>query len=151
MMGKCSSVLAISVSGLSCTVTRADKLIGWAISGLLNIHWYWYCSAQTYLISNVLNDALQIVTECRRPTPTDQPSIISGIHSAELRHIEAVPSLTSLGTLDADRMLYSLLSGSFYSLPESLRSKRPFVQLRGIYGTNFQWTSKASAVSMDKL
>ena len=93
-----------------------------------------------------MNDALQIVTECRRPTPTDQPPIISGIHPAELRQIEAVPSLTSLGTLDADRMLYSLLSGSFYSLPERLRSKRPFVQLRGIYGSNFQWTSKASAL-----
>ena len=45
----------------------------------------WYCSAYTSLIDRVLNNAIQIVTGCFCPTPTDYLLILTGIQPAELR------------------------------------------------------------------
>ena len=44
----------------------------------------WCRSAHTRLINSVLNDALRIVTECLRSTPTNHLPILSGIQPAEL-------------------------------------------------------------------
>ena len=72
----------------------------------------WCRRAHTRLIDSVLNDALPIVTECLRPTPTDHLPILSGIQSAELRRLGATLSLAYRGSLDTDHILYGLLSGS---------------------------------------
>ena len=45
----------------------------------------WCRSAHTRLIDSVLNDALRIVTEHLRPTPTDNFPVLSGIQPVELR------------------------------------------------------------------
>ena len=47
----------------------------------------WCCSADTRFIDSVLNDALRIVNECLRPTPTNHLPILSGIQPAELRRM----------------------------------------------------------------
>jgi len=44
----------------------------------------WCRSAHTHLIEPAINDALQIVTGCLRPTPADNLPILAGIQSAEL-------------------------------------------------------------------
>ena len=49
----------------------------------------WYCSAHTRLIDSVLNEALRIVTECLRSTPTNKLPVLSGIQPDELRRLEA--------------------------------------------------------------
>ena len=48
----------------------------------------WCRSAHTLLIDSVLNDSLRIVTGCLRPTPTDNPSVLSVIQPAGLRRQE---------------------------------------------------------------
>ena len=87
----------------------------------------WCCSAHTHLIDSVLNDALRIVTECLRPTPTDHLPVLSGIQPAELRRLGATLSLAHCGCLDPDHILYGLLSGSSDTRQVRLRSRRPFV------------------------
>ena len=87
----------------------------------------WCRSAHTCLIHSVLNDALRIVTGCLRPTPTDHLPALSGIQPAELRRLGATLSLAHRGSLDPDRIFYSLLSGSSDNRQVRLRSRRPFV------------------------
>ena len=85
------------------------------------------CNAHTRLIDSVLNDALRIVTGCLRPTPTDHLPVLSGIQPAELCRMGATRSLVHRGFLDADHILYGLLSGSSDTRQVRLRSRRPFV------------------------
>ena len=87
----------------------------------------WCCSAHTYLIDSVLNDALGIITGCLRYTPTDHLPILSGIQPAELCRLEVTLSLVYLGSLDLYHILYSLFSRSSDAFQVRLRSRRPFV------------------------
>ena len=87
----------------------------------------WCRSAHTLLIDSVLNDALRIVTECLRPTPTDHLPVLSGIHPAELCRMGATLSLAYCGSLDPDHILYVLLSGSSDTRQVRLRSRCLFV------------------------
>ena len=59
----------------------------------------WCRSAHTRLIDRVLNDALRIVIECVRSTPTDNLSVLSGIQPAELRRQGATLSLANRSSL----------------------------------------------------
>ena len=114
----------------------------------------WCRSAHTYLIDNVLNDALRIVTGCLRPTPTDHLPVLSGIQPAELRRMGATLSLAYRGSLDPDHILHGLLSGSSDTRQARLRSRRPFVpgarnllnnlarlDIRASEWTNHKWKS----------
>ena len=87
----------------------------------------WCRSAHTRLIDSVLNNALRIVIGCLRPTPTDHLPVLSGIHPAEFRRMEATLSLAYRGSLDPDRILYGLLSGSSNNRQVRLRFRRQFV------------------------
>ena len=87
----------------------------------------WCRSAHTRLIDCVLNDALGIVTECLRSTPTKHLPVFSSIQPAELRRMGATLFLAYRGSLDADHILYGLLSGSSDTRQVRLRSRRPFV------------------------
>ena len=87
----------------------------------------WCRSAHTRLIDSVLNNALRIVTGCLRPTPTDHLPILSGIQPAYLRRLGATLSLAYRGSLDPDRILYSLLKGFSDTRQVRLRSRHPFV------------------------
>ena len=40
----------------------------------------WCRSAHTRFIDKPINDALRLVTECLRPTPTDKLSVLAGVH-----------------------------------------------------------------------
>ena len=71
----------------------------------------WCCSAYTRLMDSLLNNALRIVTECLRPTPTDHLPILSGIQPAELCRMGATLSLAQRVSLDPDHILYGLSSG----------------------------------------
>ena len=92
----------------------------------------WCRSAHTRLIDSVMNDALRIVTECLRPTPTNHLPILSGIHPAELHLMGATLSLAHCGSLDPDHVLYGLLSGSSDTRQVRLRSRLPFSAARNI-------------------
>ena len=87
----------------------------------------WYCSAHTCLIDSVLKDALHIVTGCLHPTPTDHLPVLSGIQPAEFHRLGATLSLAHHGSLNADHILYGLLSGSSDTRQMRLRSRRLFV------------------------
>ena len=87
----------------------------------------WCRSTHTRLINSVLNDALRIVTGCLRPTTTDHLPILSGIQPAELRRLGATLFLAHGGSLDLNRFLHGLLSGSSDTGQVRLRSRRPFV------------------------
>ena len=115
----------------------------------------WCRSAHTRLIDNVLNDALRIVTECLRPTPTDHLPVLSGIQPAELRRLGATLSLAHHGSLDPDHILHVLLSGSSDTRQVRLRSRRPFAPgarnfldnlarlgIRASEWTNYKWKTE---------
>ena len=87
----------------------------------------WCCSAHTRFIDSILNDALRIVTECLRPTPTGHLPILSGIQLAELRRLGAILSLAKRATLDPDHILHGHLAGLPDFPQERLKSRRPFV------------------------
>ena len=59
--------------------------------------------------------------------PTDHLPVLSGIQSAEFRRLGATLSLAHSGSLDADHMLYGVLSRSPNARQERLRSRRSFV------------------------
>ena len=87
----------------------------------------WCGSEHTRPIDSVLNDALRIITECLRPTPTDYLPILSGIQPAVLRRLEATLSIVRCGILDPDFILHGQLA-KLPDLPqERLKSRRPFV------------------------
>ena len=87
----------------------------------------WCRSAHTRLIDSVLNGALRIVTGCLRPISTDHLPVLSGIHPAELRQMEATLPLAYHGSLDPDHILYGLLSRSSDTCQVRLRFRRQFV------------------------
>ena len=87
----------------------------------------WCRSAHTRLIDSIFNDALCIVTECLRPTPTDHLPVVSGIQPVELCRMGATLSLAHSKSLDPNHTLYGLLSGSSDTRQLRLRSRRPFV------------------------
>ena len=87
----------------------------------------WYRSAHTRLIDNVLNDALRIVTECLRTTPTEYLPVLSGIWPAELCRLGTTLSLAHHGSVDPNHILYDLLSEFSDTRQTRLRSRRPFV------------------------
>ena len=87
----------------------------------------WCRSGHTCLIDSVLNDALRIVTECLRPTPTDHLPVLSGIQPAELCRLGVTLSLAYHGSLDPDHMLHGLLSWSSDTCQVRLRSRCSFV------------------------
>ena len=65
---------------------------------------YWslvcFCSARTWFIYSVLNNALCVVTECLRPSSTDHLPVFSVIQPSELRQQEGVLFLARDSTLD---------------------------------------------------
>ena len=87
----------------------------------------WCRSAHTCLIDSVLNNVLRIVTGCLRSTPTDHLPVLSGIQAAEFCQVGATLSLAYCGSLDANHILYDLLSGSSDTCQVRLRSRCPFV------------------------
>ena len=60
-------------------------------------------------------------------TTTDHLPVLSGIQPAELCRMGATLSLAHRRSLDSDRILYGLLSGSSDTRQVRLRSRRPFV------------------------
>ena len=87
----------------------------------------WCRSAHTRLIDSVLNNALRIVTECLRRTPTDYLPILAGIQPAELRRRGATLSLANRATLNPDHILHEQLVGKQNAHQRRLKSRRPFV------------------------
>jgi len=69
----------------------------------------WYCVVHTRFIDPAINDALQIVTGCQRPTPPDNLPILAGIQPAELRHKRATLSLAHCA-MEPGHLLHSVLS-----------------------------------------
>ena len=113
----------------------------------------WCRSAHTRLIDSVLNDALSMVTECLRPTPTDHLPVLSGIQPAELRQMRHSPWLT------VDLWTRSYFVWSFKWVLRyrqvKLRSRHPFVLsvrnlldnlarlgIRNLEWTNHKWKTE---------
>ena len=87
----------------------------------------WCRRVHTRLIDSVLKDALGIVTECLRLTPTDHLPILLGIESVELRRLGATLFWAYCESLDSDLFLYGVLIGSSDAHQKRLRSRHPFV------------------------
>ena len=90
----------------------------------------WYHSTHTRLIDSILNDALRIVTECLRPTPTEPTEdlpVLTGIQPAELRRLEATLSLADRAIHEPDHVLHGQLVGKQNAHQWRLRSRRSFV------------------------
>ena len=87
----------------------------------------WCGSTHTRLVDSILNDALRIVTEWLRPTPTEDLPVLDGIQPAELRRLGATLSLANRSIHDPDHILHSQLVGQQDAHQGRLRSKSPFV------------------------
>ena len=87
----------------------------------------WCRSIHTSLIDNILNDALRIVTECLRLTPTEDLAVLAGIQPAELRRLGATLSLANRTIHDPDHVLHGQLVGQQDAHLGRHRSRRPFV------------------------
>ena len=112
------------------------------------------CSAHTHLIDSVLNDALRIVTECLRPTPTNNLSVLSGIQPAELCRQGAILSLDNRSSLDPSHIQHGQLAEPQAASKERLKSRRPFAHamrkllhnlselgIRAAQWTNLTWNT----------
>ena len=100
------------------------------------------CSAHTGLIDSVLHDTFRIVTGCLRPTPTDNLSVLSGIHPAELRRQEATLSLANRSSLDPGDVLHGPLTESQAASKERLNLDTRLFLPRGNYCTTYlSWAS----------
>ena len=87
----------------------------------------WCRSTPTRLIDSILDDALRIVTECLRPTPTEDVPVLAGIQPAELRRLGAKLFLANCVMHDPDYILHRQLVGQQDVYLGRLRSRRPFV------------------------
>ena len=87
----------------------------------------WCRSTHTRLIDSILDDALCIVTECLRPTPTKDLPVLTGIQPAELRRLGATLSLANRAIHDPDHVLHGQLVGKQDAHLGRLRSRRPFL------------------------
>jgi len=83
-------------------------------------------SAHTRLIDPTINDALQIVTGCLRPTPADKLPILAGIQPAELRCSGATLSL-GRHAMEPGHLLHSALTRPSSAVARRLKSRHPFV------------------------
>jgi len=86
----------------------------------------WCRSAHTHLIDPTINDALQIVTGCLRPTPVENLPILPGIQPAELRRSEATLSL-GCRAKEPGHLLHSALTRPPSAVARRLKSRHPFV------------------------
>ena len=86
-----------------------------------------WCRSHTRLIDSILNDALLIVTECLRPTSTEDFPVLAGIQPVELRRLGATLSLANCAIHDPNHVLHGQLVGQQDAHLGRLRSRRPFV------------------------
>ena len=86
-------------------------------------------SAHTRLIDPTINDALQIVTGCLRPTPADKLPILAGIQPAELRCSGATLSL-GRRAMEPRHLLHSALTRSSSVNARRLKSETPICTRR---------------------
>jgi len=86
----------------------------------------WCRSAHTRLINPAINNALQIVTECLRPTPADNLIILAGIQPAELRPKRANLSLARR-PMEPRQPLHSALTCPPGASARRLKSRHLFV------------------------
>ena len=78
------------------------------------------------LINPAINDTLQIVTGCLRPTPADNLPILAGIQPAELRRNGATLSLARRA-MEPGHLLHSALTHPPSADARRLKSRHPFV------------------------
>jgi len=86
----------------------------------------WCRSAHTHLIDPAINDALQIVTGCLRPTPVDNLPILAGIQPAELSCNGATLSL-ECRAMEPGHPLHSALTCPLSANTWRLKSRHPFI------------------------
>jgi len=86
----------------------------------------WCRSAHTRLIDPTINNALQIVTGCLRPTPVDNLPTLAGIQPSELRRIGATLSLER-HAMEPGHLLHLALNRPSSANIWSLKSRHPFV------------------------
>ena len=86
----------------------------------------WYHSAHTRLINPVINDALQFVTGCLRPTPADNLLTLAGIQPAELHRNGATLS-PARHAMEPGHLLHSALTRPLSANARHLKSRHPFV------------------------
>ena len=86
----------------------------------------WCRSAHTHLIDKSINDAWRLVTECLRPTATDNLFILAGIQPTELRRQNAVLSLAR-DTQERKHLLYGRLLSLLCGQLRQLKSKHLYV------------------------
>jgi len=86
----------------------------------------WCRSAHTRLINPAINDALQTVTGCLRPTSADNLPILASIQPAELRRIGATLSLARRA-MEPGHLLHSALTRPSTAAARRLKSRHPFV------------------------
>ena len=86
----------------------------------------WCCSAHTHLIYPAINDTLQIVTECLRPTQADNLPILADIQPAELRRSGATLS-PGRCAMEPGHLLDLALTRPSSADAWRLKSRHPFV------------------------
>ena len=104
-----------------------------------------------------LPSTLRSVTECLRPTLTDNLLVLSGIQPTKLCRQEATLSLANRSSLDPDHILYVQLTESQAASKKRLKSRHPFVPatrkllhnlsalgIRDTQRTNLTWNTEYS-------
>jgi len=86
----------------------------------------WCRSAHTRFTDPTINNALQIVTGCLRPTPADNLSILAGIKPVELRRSGATLSLRRR-PMEPGHLLHSVLTRPSSAVARRFKSRQPFV------------------------
>ena len=113
-------------------------------------------SAHTRLFESLFNDALRIVTECLRLTPTDNLPVHSGIQPAELRRQGATLFLANRSSLNPGHILHGQLTEPQAASKKRLKSRHQFAPaarkllhkselgIRAAQWTNLTWDTEYS-------
>jgi len=86
----------------------------------------WCRSAHTRLIDPAINDALQTVTECLRPTTEDNLPILAGLKPPELHGKGATLSLAHR-PMEPGHLIHSALTCPSSGNARQLKLRHPFV------------------------
>ena len=110
------------------TLRTATLALAWTLVHSSAECWapVWCRSAHSRLTDSAVNDTLQIVTGCLRPTPANNLPTLAGIQPAELRRNGATLSLARRA-MEPGHLLHSALTCPPTANARSLRSRHPFV------------------------
>ena len=92
----------------------------------------WYNSVHTRLVDRAFNESMQIVSECIRSTPVEQPPVLCGILPFDLRREKTCLTLLHRAMADDDHLLHHWTDAN-YAILTRLPGRPPSRRMRSLF------------------